>query len=285
MSNLFQQTIDHRIAVSFLEYIDNRILTKGQTFSIVSTGFYLQTGARNTQVTVYASPYKGFIYDNGLTGAQVITGVSGDGTFIGRGTSGLTFDYPNGRILFTTNPNFGQVSGTFALKEVNIKYTTKSTEELLKQTKYIRQPIAPQTITGIKENVETYPIIFVNYTPGNNKGAALGGLDDTRPIFNCLCVMDNQWNLDGVLGVLRDLNASTFGLFDTTGIPLNVSGDLKDINYNYTGMMASKEWPNTVFIESVNTIKMPPELNAEFGPDVFIGEAEAQISYFRYPRQ
>lgn len=281
---MISSTIDHRLVPSFQEYINWKILDKGRAFSIVSTGFYKQTGIRNTSVVSYASPYKSFVYDSGISGVVLMTGVSGNGTFINKGVSGLTIDYMNGRVLFTTDPNFSQVSGTFTLKDINIKYSTKSVEELLMNTKYVKQPIGNQVVTGLSENVETYPIIFVNYTPGENKPRALGGMDETKFYFNCLCVMDNHYTLDGVLSILRDLNNTEVGIFENNEIPINISGDLKG-NYTYTGTMASKAWPNAFHIEEVSVLKLPPETNNEFGQNIYIGEAEFSCGISRFPRQ
>mgnify|MGYP001616147834 CR=1 FL=1 len=110
-------------------------------------------------------------------------------------------------------------------------------------------------------------------------------MDNTNFNFRCLCIMDSVYLLDGVLGILRDLNTTTFGIFDANELPLNISGDLKDINYNYTGLMATKQSPNLAFIKEVETVKMPYSMNSEFGQDTFIGEANFHVELSRYPRQ
>ena len=276
-------TIDHRLVTSFISYIDYQILSKGNSYTTISTGFYPYTGSRYTNLTIYASPFKQMISDVGITGATVITGVSGNNNLYNR-ASGVVFDYEKGRILFTTNPGLSQFSGSFSVKDVNIKYSTKSVEDVLKNTKYVTQPVTNQSVTGIAESVETYPIVFVNYTPGKNKGRALGGLEDTDFKFDCICVTNSQYLLDGLLGILRDLNKTQVGIFDNSETPLNASGDLKNTSYSYTGTTASKSWPNAFFITDVETFKIDNSVNNEYGQDIFIGEANFDCSLSRFPR-
>lgn len=282
---MLQSKIDHKLVGSFQEFLNWKIL-KNSGFSTISTGFYQQTGIANTQVKAYASPFKSFVYLNDADiGATVISGVSGNGTLIGRGTSGLSIDFKNGRVLLSGNQNIAQLSGSFALNDVNIKYTTKSVDNLLLNTKYVTEPIINQVVTGIAENTQTYPIIWLQYIPGNNTPRAFGGMDDTNFKFTAICITNSMYLLDGLLGIFRDTSNCQVGVFDLNELPLNISGDLKDINYTYTGIANNKHWPDVFHIKEVFTDKFDDEINTQFGQNVFIGEANFNCSMSRYPRQ
>jgi len=279
-----KQLFDHQLVNSFMQYINYNILSKGTAFSNISTGFYPSTGL-NQQVTIFASPFKSFLYDKGISGANIINGISGsDGNFYTR-ASGLSIDFNNGRVLFNSNPNLTICSGTFALNEMNLVYTNANEDRILMDTKYVKNPIQYQSPTGIKENVETFPITYVTYSPGTNKGANLGGLDSTEATFTCYIIADSSYLLDGTMSILRDLNKTLFGLLDPSDMPINVSGDLKDINYNYTGVTANKIWPNVVHLNEVSCSRLTPESNYQINPDVHVGIVECKVLAYRYPRQ
>ena len=280
-----QAQIDHKVVISFKEFLQNKIFTKGRAFTNTTGLYYHMTGQLDQNVTVYASPYRPLIYDASISGATIITGVSGNGTLINKGTSGLSFDYDQNRILFTTDPGVAQFSGTFALADYTIKYTTKSEDDILLNTRYVPNANFNQVTTGLDENVETYPLVYINYDPGTNEGRALGGLDSTEFSFSCYCILDNEYVLDGVLGIMRDMNQVQFGLFDTSEYPFNISGDLNNINYNYTGLMASKSWPNAAHVEKVTSSKLSREIMRQFGPNIFIGVVDVECSLSRWPRQ
>ena len=275
---------DHKIVQSFVEFIDYKILQKGVAFSNVSSEFYLNTGVRNTAVNAYHSPYKRFIYNSDI--ASAISGFSGDGVAYSTGTSGFSVDFLNGRILTPSNVSFSRISGSYSAPDIYTKYTTKSEANILLDTKYVsNKNLLTQSATGIDENTEVYPIIYLQYSPNENEPRALGGMDKTQTKFTAYVVADSPFLLDGVLSILRDTNHLCFGVLAESEFPLNISGDLKNSNYSYTGTANVKSWPNTAHIERVRASKVSLDINSQMGQKVFIGIADFDISQSRYPRQ
>jgi hypothetical protein len=276
-----KKQIDHSITTSFLEKLDNKIVTKGEAFINVSTGFY-PVKTVNQQVYAYASPFKQFIYDSSIGGTVNLSGIWSDGVFYSR-ASGITIDYQNGRVLSKTQLG-SNISGTFSLHELNIKYTDKNEDQILMETKYVSEPIQPQQITGIAESVETYPMIYVTYNNGKNMPRAMGGLDSTNGRFTCYAMCNSSWQLDGVLSIMRDMKHTIFALLDSSELPLNVSGDLKNPNYSYNTLVSGKSYPNIVHIEDVNCSKLTVEANQAINPTVRVGIAEFETAMTRNPR-
>jgi hypothetical protein len=284
---MIKSTIDHQIVNSFLQYIDWQLVDKGRAFENVTVDFY-PIDNNNKQIHAYASPYKSIVYDNGVSGVAIFSGVSGHNAsgqdvFYTR-ASGLNIDYRNGQVSFSQNPRLSNIQGTFALKDFNVEYTSRNEENLLMETKFVKNPEYAQLMTGLNEKMVTFPIVFVSYSPGQNEPHAIGGMDETKPKFTLYAIMDNVWNLDGVLSIFRDLKNTSFGLLTDAETPINVSGDLKNLNYTYTGIVNGKTWPNAIFINNVSCSKLTPEANYAFGNDVFIGIADVECGYYRFPR-
>lgn len=262
---------DHQIVGSFVEYVNNIILRKGEAFSSFNATFY-QNGQNRFGNYVYTSQQKGFVYDSGLTG--IPTGFYRGTGLIGRGVSGMAIDFKNGAIQFTGNPGNVTFTGQVTLPDFNVKYVSQNEENFLMETKFFINPIDVQPSSGLVYKSETYPAIFVTYAPGNNEPFEMGGKKQTEPKFTCIVVADNAYQLDGALGLLRDCDKRNLPILELSELPFNVSGDLKTGSYNYTGIAWTKTHPNMAFIDEVRTSKASPRLNREVGQNVFIGFAD-----------
>ena len=72
---------DNKLLSSFLLYLDNKILSKGEAFVNHSGLFYPVENFFNGYYT-YAAPYKQIVSDASITGANKLTGIYLDGNFI-----------------------------------------------------------------------------------------------------------------------------------------------------------------------------------------------------------
>ena len=108
-------TFSHNVSNSFFLWLDNYLATKLQAHKTYETKFYYYNDARlgNNKV-VYGSPYKQFVYDNSVPDATIPSGLTIDGTFIPTGTSGMMFDFDNGRVIFDNGVSTGlNITGTY----------------------------------------------------------------------------------------------------------------------------------------------------------------------------
>lgn len=276
---------DHKLVSSFITYLDHEILEQGNAFKNQVVTLYRDNSSKLANTTIFSSPYKQWVSDSGISGAVVPSGISGAGAFIGRGTSGLALDFNGSRAIFTGSVNLQSVSGTFSIKDINIKYTTKNEEDLLFGTKLVKNnPISPQTMTGLAERQETFPCIFVNYSPGKNVPFAMGGEDNTTVKFTAVVVADSPYLLDGTCSILRDLSKTSFALLEPSDLPFNVSGDFKSGSYNYSDVCSTKDGRDLIFINDVNAAKLSANQNSEINPDVFVALVDFDVVASRFPR-
>ena len=111
----------HELLNSFYLWFDNFLVRKGEAYKTYSTVFYYYADERVQNKTVFGSPYKQWVYDKNISSAQVNPVISGDSGAISEGTSGLKFDFDNGRVLFDSDFATGtNISGTYTVKDFNI---------------------------------------------------------------------------------------------------------------------------------------------------------------------
>lgn len=281
---------ENRVVSSMLLFIDNCVCTKGAAFTNFASLLYPMNSVYNNFYT-YSAPFKSFMYDNSISGANIITGLYLNGTFVGTGTSGLhSIDYDQGRAYFTGKlPTSTVVSGSYALRDFNVMLTNQSDAYLLFETKYEIRPRITRTVTGLAGDVQTYPLIWLKDDGGTNVGMALGGLDNTTINMRAFVLSDSQFKLDAVFSILKDTARRNVALLDDSEFPLNSYGNLKNPTFNYTGLCTGRVSSKMVYIDRVDCTKFNlrsqdhTEL-LKINPEVHVGILDFEVSQPRYPR-
>lgn len=279
---------DNRITSSLLLYVDNLLLTKGESYSNVTTRFYPNDSLFGGYYA-YASPYKQIIADASITGATIMTGVYLGGTFIGTGQSGFAaIDYYNGQLYFTTPvPTSVPISGTYSTKEFNVVLTDEPEDYLLFETKYSQKPRVTQTISGLQNDSLPYPIIFIKNNSSNNEPFAFGGTDETRSFFRLVVMADSQFAIDAVNSIVRDQTRSYVPIFNDNEFPFNALGHTT--GYNYTGITNNKvlndsaAYIDDTFSAKFNASHYSQQFR-EINPYVYTSIIDIELTKIREPR-
>lgn len=243
----------NQLLSSYLLYLDNKILTRGEAYVTgVSTEFYPNSMLYNGYYT-YSAPHDQIIADSSITGANIMTGVYVNKTFIGTGQSGLyAIDYYNGRLYFSGElPASTIISGTYSIKEYNIVMTTMPDEKILFETKYSPKPKYTQTLSGLNSDETPYPIIFVRSNTMTNEPFQFGGTELSKDFIRLIIMSDSQFSNDAINSIVRDTKNGYVPIFNEDEFPFNYLGTLKS-GYNYTGITANKtSQGNSAFVEDV----------------------------------
>ena len=206
---------------SFLMFLDNQVLKKGDAYSNVSSLFYPITGVYKNYYT-YAGPYKQIVSDQSIAGATQMSGVYLNGTFTVPGQNGLVaINHYDGQVIFSSNKNGSTISGNYSIKDFNVYLTDKSEDYILFYTKIepkSRKGIEPR---GLETNEITYPAIFLSLNSSSNDPFAFGGVDMTKSYFRAVVMADSMFNLDAVCGILRDSSHNFFKFVDNNDLKLN----------------------------------------------------------------
>jgi len=274
--------LDNILMSSMIMWIDNILLSKGEAYKNFNSKFYPITNIYSGFYT-YGLPFKQVVSDNSISGANILSGVYVNNTFINVGQGNLTGINPNnGQIYFTSNQNNNTLSGTYAVKDFNIYLTNQPEEELLFETEYKTRPKTTQTATGVALESITYPCIFLKNNGGINEPFALGGMDNTMMEVRAIVLADNMFNLDAACSILKDTARRYIPLIKNP--PFNTFGSLNNGYFNYDNLTSGINISvDGFFIEEVNISKIFANFNPK-NTQVFPAFVDFTLSNIRYPR-
>jgi len=274
--------LDNVLMSSMIMWIDNTILKRGEAFQNYNSQFYPITNIYNGFYS-YGLPFKQVVSDSSVSGANLLSGVYVNNSFITVGQSGLTGINPfQGQVYFTGNQAGKTLSGTYAVKDFNIYLTNQPEEELLFETEYKIRPKTTQNPTGLAIESITYPCIFLKNNGGTNEPFALGGQDQTMMEVRAVVLADNMFNLDAVCSLLKDTARKYVPLINNS--PFNVFGALNSGYFNYNSLTSGINLSNDAFyITEVNISKIFANLNTK-NNQVFPAFVDFTLSNIRYPR-
>ncbi len=266
----------NQLLTSFALWLDNRLTDDGEGFVNESVILYRQIDTSKTGY-YWASPFKSWIYDSAITGANIPTGFyNAAGAFITK-TSGIGFDFINGRAFSLSD--FGDtLSGVIARKEYNVYLSNEEEVDLFLQQVYQQDKNINYDSTGIAPYKFAAPCVILTNTSKENIPYAFGGLDQSIQTLRAFVINDNNYSAEAVDSLLVDSARKHFALISDEDIPLNINNDLKTGYYNFDSLNISPD----VFISKVTSVKLNEKSNNN--SDFTITINDFQVEVLRYPR-
>jgi hypothetical protein len=248
---------DNLVTSSMVLFLDHKICSEGEGFTNYS-GLIYSINNNYFSYETYALPFKQIIADSSISGANIMSGVYINNNFTTVGNNGLVgINHYRGQTYFTGVVN-GTLNGNYAIKDFNIYLTNKSEEEILFKTQFEIRPKTAQSITGLADNTETIPCIFIKNNGGENEPFAFGGVDNTRVDIRCIVLADNLYNLDAVCSILRDSAHEFVYTIKSNELGLDNLGNFTSGYYNYNNLINSKlNTTDKLYIEEVRVSKIP----------------------------
>ena len=281
-----KETFSHKLFSSFLLWFDYQLLKNGEAYVNQTGIFYPTVDESLPDYSIYTCPYKQLVYDSSIAGANIISGVHpvGSSSFKNRGTSGLSIDFQNGRVLLNSGVNLPSgFSGSFAKKEFNTYITNFDSSQFIFESVMGNNPNIEITPTGIPSRVYAAPCAILNLANSLNNGFAFGGEDKTTSTIRAVIISQNLWQQDGVLSLFRDTNNLPFPIIPSNEIPINYLGDLKTGYYNYENLVSTYQAPGQMpWIEKVYSSKTSEDANKN--GNYYVSFLEFDINAVRIPR-
>lgn len=279
------EQFQHRATTSFFLWFDNYLLKKGQAYSNQTGKFYYYSDDRlDNRYKAFGSPYKQWVTDSSIAGADVPSGVWINNTFTPRSNS-LMLDFENGRALVSGVANTANITGGFAVKDFNIYFTNEGEEDLLVDKKYNSNP---RIFSSSQNYVQPYdrvvPAIFLSSESINNQPFAFGGEDTTKISMKAVVMAENAYQLDGALSIFADSQNEVITNIPFTGHPLTEYGDLKNGSYSYETLKSQNQNNSLFFVEEVVTSKLTDKARKSLANDLYIGFIDFELHQQRYPR-
>lgn len=279
--------LDNKVISSFLLWLDNTILTKGQAYTNWSSKFY-KVSSPLTNYYTYALPFKQINADQSIAGANIMSGIYINGNFITAGQSGLLgINYNQGHVYFSQNVDNEILSGDYSVKDYSMALTSEPEEKLLFETKYFVKPKTSYQITGLAPSSITYPIMFVKNEGSENIPFAFGGTDTTEFYVRAVIISDSQFSLDAASSILRDKVRTFIPIIEPNEMPFNNYGDVNNNYYNYQELTQNKT--NSIFISKVSNSRVSyrsvimNELK-DLNPGIFPSIIDFDLQIVRNPR-
>lgn len=261
--------IENQIMSSLLLYVDNIITKKGEAFSNQTTKFF-KKDSRYQGYDHYAAPYKQLVPDRSIPGANILSGVTVNGSPY---VSAYHVNYKEGSVYFPTAvlPANATVSGSYAVKEFNVYLTSALEEELLFESKVNVRPKFAQALTGVNNNVETYPAVFVKNNGYTYKPFTMGGTENMLFNARLIIMADSQFSADAVTSILMESARDYVPMIGVSELPFNALGashfydgqsGQNVAGYNYDTLSVGKIMAGSaLFIKEVTSMRSFPAKN------------------------
>ena len=279
----------HNLINSFFLWFDNFLLKKADAHKTYTTKLYNYSDERlGGDKIVYGSPYKQWVYDQSITGATIPSGLTIDGSFLSTGTSGMQFDFDNGRVIFNSGVSSGlDITGTYTVKEINSYITDQNEEKLIIENKYITNIRISLTENYVKPYIPATPSVFISMEDMDNQPFAFGGEDLTTSHVKAVAFCENLYQLDGILSTFADSFNEVLGKIPVNCHPIGEFGSIKTgvypTGYDYYNVV-TECGPEKFYVNEVETSKIRDNNLKQLNPELNIGFIEFEIRTNRYPR-
>lgn len=280
------EQFQHKLTTSFFLWFDNYLLTKGQAYKNVNSQFYYYEDDRlDSKYKTFGSPYKQWVNDSSIVGAIIPSGVYIDNSFVGRNAN-LVLDFENGRVLTSGVSKSSNISGSFAVKDFNIYFCNETEEDIIVENKYeLNSRISSISKNYIQPYDQVVPAIFLSTEGIQNRGFALGGMEETTIKAKAVILAENIFQLDGVLSIFADSRNEVFAPIPMSAHPINEYGDLKNQNYSYSDLKNQYIGGQNFYINNAITSKLTDKARKSLSNDLYIGFIDFEIQQHRYRHQ
>lgn len=264
-------TTDHYIAQSLKEFLNYKTLKDLRAFSNV-TGSLTSYNPKFQGLKAFGSPYAGFVYDSGISGAIVPTGLAG--------VSGSRVDYRNGRFLAPSGASYTGNS-SFSVCDFNYYVTSSSDSKLIFETKALQAPVLSSATGYVEPKSVVAPCVFVKNFSSSSEDHCLGGESKLSWNFKIVCLARTEYELLGIQKVVRDSRQEIFPFI--TGSVLNQYGSLSQPGWTYQSEM--DEMTDYCFVEDSTFKIVESDVFADDNPKMFVGMGNIEVSYYSNPRE
>ncbi len=263
-------------------WAEHEVLNNAQAYINNTSKLYYTPDPRYTDKVCYSSPFKQWVYDSGVNGANIPTAISGSNILLSGGQSGLMFDYDNGRVILDSS--VGQnlnISGSYSIKEFNFYQPNETEENIIISEKYYFNPrYSSKPTSGIAPYAIATPAIFVALNSNKNEPFAFGGMMDTKVNVSLIVMAESAFQLNAVTSFFNEKLHKYITKLDLNLDPINEFGDLKT-GYNYQELIKPYNNPgNLFFIEDIQSSVISDEVKTNY--KLFLGEIDLNLSYPRY---
>lgn len=279
---------DNQLNSSVFLWAQNRMQSLAQAYITVTTQlYYVPDESLPNGLLGYSAPFAQWVYDSGVSGAAIIQTVSGAGGVLDR-SSGLMFDYLNGRVLVPSSMGTNlTITGTYSFAEINTYLPNEDEDYILTQGQgqyYLNPNYNGLANSGAPPDVYHTPAVFVNTLHSDDVAFAFGGIDESTTTFSLSVFAQSNYQLNATLSLFRDARYKYIPVLPLNPQPLDPLNQFGDYNggtgYNYNAYIAQYGSPGQLaYVSQVKTSKVSDrvKMNREY----FVGLIDLELQYVR----
>lgn len=262
-------------------WLSNRLEADGRAYENVTGQLYRQT-LSGMAGSVYASPYKSWVWDGCVSGAVIPSGFyNSSGQFLTR-ASGLVIDFIGGRVITPQNWG-GALSGVYARKQVNVYLSDPRETNYVMEQVYGENPNVAYPLTGFQGRALVAPLVMVTNSRGVNEPWALGGMDNSQSTLKCFTISNSNYLQEGIQSLLQDSAHSYISLATYADYPITASGDLKTPGWSYcTNIEAVFGCAQGLYVKGAYEYKVSDRANET--PTFLLSISDIEVEKPRMPR-
>lgn len=248
--------LDNRIVSSFMLFIDHEIQRQGLAYSNKG-GLFYQDENEFQGIYTYTCSYKQLANDTSISGANIMSGVYLNNSYVSVGQSGLlSINHYDGSVNFDhAIPSGTRISGDFAVKDFSIYLSDQADYQVVMNSKFHSNPKYAQLATGISQDVKSMPAVFLVPKNQQAKDFAFAGIDDNSITIRGVVVCENAFQRVAIGNILKNFKLKPLKLAYST--PFDYLGNMTGINYNYYNLPIDTSYDPRIM--SVKVIEVPQD--------------------------
>jgi hypothetical protein len=107
-------------------------------------------------------------------------------------------------------------------------------------------------------------------------------MQETKVQAKAVILAEDTYQLDGVMSIFMDSVNEVIAAIPMSGYPITELGDLKDGNFNYTGLANDYAAETKFCIEKVKTSKLTDRTRNVLANELYVGFVDFDIEQYRY---
>ncbi len=288
---------EHKVISSFLLFLEHELGKRGQAYTNHTSDFYPISGGHQNYYT-YAAPFKQFVFDdsikysnNGNTRApQIPSGVYVNNEYLIPGNGDLvSIDYTKGQLYFSSDypsQNNTLPRASYAVKDFNIYLTNEPEHKLLFETQFKISPKVSQNPTGLAEDIQTYPALYVKNLDSNNENISFGlRTVDTSMYIRVIALCDSAYLLDAACSLMKDFGRRKVPILEGAEQPFGPLGYTGQEPFSYENTVSGKfeSEDDHLLIHDVNVSKRSQNQTdfKNLNSEVFVGFIDFTLKNIR----
>lgn len=276
------------ILSSFFFWAQHEITHFGQAYRNYSSPLYYQPDPKIPGYISYASPFKQWVYDFGVSGATICETASGSNGVIYNRASGIKVDYENGRILVPNSFGTGlSLNATYSFPDFNFYRQNETQDALLtRYTSYLNPRFNNTPDKPVPPYSRMTPAAFISVLNSDNQPFALAGTDITTVNTSIIFMAETDFAIESALSIMRDARYKSIPFIDVYRDPLDEYNDVKTglypAGYDYQIIKGNADPSSLLTISYVQCSRVSDRVNVD--GQIFIGLADVEIQKVRNPR-